>query len=220
MPSTEPETFKQMDTQTACFGLLTAGTALGGVFFSFAHRRWPTLVSPYTKANQAKRDLAAFVDAWICAILFGLLVPPLGLPMALVLSPFYLLVRDRILPGQSLGKFLAGLLVIELDSGSPCGILCSVRRNVFFVVPGFNLVAMIIEARTIRRDSQGMRLGDRFARTHVVEGKALPELVKRLQNWVLAELGELEKRRLAREGEVEIETAKRNYPKGRIKEKE
>lgn len=174
-----------MDAQATYLGSLIAGAALGAVFFPAAHRRWPTLVSRYAKASLEKRGLAAFVDAWIGATLFGLLVASLGFPLASLLSPFYLLLRDCALPGQSPGKLIAGLVVVDLDSGAPSGALRSMRRNVFFVVPGFNFVAMMFEAQAIQRDPQGMRLGDRLARTQVVEGKEAPELVKRLQSWLL-----------------------------------
>ena len=174
-----------MDTTTPFLGLLIVGVVLGGVFVPVANRRWPTLVSEYPKADLEKRTVAALVDAGICATLFGLLVIPLGFPVASVLSPFYLLVRDRVVPGQSIGKLLVGLVVIELESGLPCGALGSIRRNIVFVVPGFNLVAIPFESRAAQQDTQGMRLGDRLARTQVVEGKDAKELVKRLSSWLL-----------------------------------
>jgi len=174
-----------MDIQTEYLVLLVAGVAVGSVFFPTAYRRWPSVATRYLKPEPWKRELAALVDAWICAILFVLLATLLGAMTALVASPLCLLVRDRVLPGQSLGKILTGLVVIDLEAGAPCGIARSIRRNIFFVVPGFNLVAVIFEARAIRQDPQGMRLGDRFAGTMVIEGKDAKELVKALQERLL-----------------------------------
>ncbi len=44
-----------------------------------------------------------------------------------------------------------------------------------------NIVAFIFEAYFSIKDKQGIRLGDKFAITQVVEGKKVPELVKLFQ---------------------------------------
>ncbi len=129
--------------------------------------------------------LAALIDASICMICLVLLAPA-GLIVALILSPLYLLVRDGLfLPGQSFGKWMLGLVVIQLEDGSPCQLARSLRRNVIFTVPGFNAVALLFEAQAVRSDGQGMRLGDRLAQTQVVEGKDAKDLVEMLQENLL-----------------------------------
>ena len=100
--------------------------------------------------------------------------------------------------GRSVGKFLCGLVVISLDTGRPCGRGASISRNALLLLPGANVVAAFLEARTIVRDPYGQRLGDRFAFTQVVEGFGAKDVVSAIQAWwldFLAQLdGELRKR--------------------------
>jgi hypothetical protein len=142
-----------------------------------------SLSSPYTKADVAKRFNAALVD--------GLVVVSLSLfPWTshtypyLVAAAGYLLLRDAI-AGQSIGKLLCGLVVIELTTGRVASAADSAKRNLLLLVPGANVVAIVLEARTIARDPQGQRLGDRLAHTQVVEGVGAKDLVKRFQEWLL-----------------------------------
>jgi hypothetical protein len=62
----------------------------------------------------------------------------------------------------------------------------SVRRNLLLLLPGANVVAIFLEARTIIADPQGQRLGDRLAQTQVVEGAGARDLVKSLQDWLMS----------------------------------
>ena len=57
--------------------------------------------------------------------------------------------------------------------------------QLLFLVPGLNVVAVILETVTTVRDPQGLRLGDRLAQTQVVEGLGARELVKLLQKELL-----------------------------------
>jgi len=61
-----------------------------------------------------------------------------------------------------------------------------VRRNLLFLIPGLNIVAVIWEIVTVVRDPQGQRLGDRLAQTQVIEGLGARELVRLLQKELLA----------------------------------
>ena len=74
----------------------------------------------------------------------------------------YLLLRDGI-GGQSLGKLLVGLVVINVPTGRLCTWKESALRNVFVLIPGANVVAIVLESITLIRDPQGQRLGDRLA---------------------------------------------------------
>src|SRR5262245_37415455 len=117
------------------------------------------LVSPYAKADVRKR--------WLAAAIAGFLVlasssPYLttGVVLYPVIGAAYLLVRDSI-RGQSVGKWVAGLVVISLESGRPADVARSLRRNALLLLPGANIVAIVLEARSIVWDAQGQRLGDR-----------------------------------------------------------
>jgi uncharacterized RDD family membrane protein YckC len=142
------------------------------------------LVSPYTKADVRKRFVAALVD--------GLVVMTLSLgywaansPLYLAAGAVYLLLRDAI-GGRSIGKLLAGLVVISLETGRPASVAGSAKRNLLLLLPGANVVALFLEARTIVVDPQGQRLGDRLAQTQVVEGAGARELVKSFQDWLMS----------------------------------
>jgi uncharacterized RDD family membrane protein YckC len=115
-----------------------------------------------------------------------------GASPALVLALLYLLFRDGLPGGRSLGKLLCGLWVVRLEDRKPCGLLHALRRNWFFAVPGLNLAAVVFEAHLALSDEKGMRLGDRLALTQVVEGKGLAELAAFLQQAWLRRLVEAE----------------------------
>jgi hypothetical protein len=59
-----------------------------------------------------------------------------------------------------------------------------VRRNLLFLLPGANVVALFLETRTIVRDPQGQRLGDRLAMTQVVDGLAAREFASSFVDWL------------------------------------
>jgi uncharacterized RDD family membrane protein YckC len=142
------------------------------------------LISHYAKADVRKRVLAASIDGLLAVTVC--LVSWIGrAPLYLALAAAYLLLRDAI-GGQSLGKILVGLVVIDLTTGRPAFVSGSVKRNLLLLLPGANIVAIVLEARTIMSDPQGQRLGDRLAHTQVVEGAGARDLVKSFQDWLLS----------------------------------
>jgi hypothetical protein len=60
-----------------------------------------------------------------------------------------------------------------------------VKRNFLLLLPGANLVAIVLESRTVLSDPQDQRLGDRLAQTQVVEGAGAKDLVKSFQDWLM-----------------------------------
>jgi len=139
------------------------------------------LATPYPKADVWKRLLAAIVDGMLVATALSLYGRTES-PAYLFAAAAYLLFRDAV-RGRSVGKFCCGLVVMDLNTARPCGLGPSLRRNVIFVLPGANLVAVFLEGRTILRDPQGQRLGDRFALTQVVEGFGAKDVVAAVQEW-------------------------------------
>src|SRR6185312_10014526 len=103
---------------------------------------------------------------------------------------FYLLVRDGI-GGQSLGKLLVGLFVINIQTGLFCNMKDSVLSNVFVLLPGANVMAVFLESITILRDPQGQRLGDRIAQTQVIEGFGAKDLARSFERWWMRLVGNL-----------------------------
>lgn len=146
------------------------------------------LVTPYAKVDVKKRFLAAIIDVMLVGTVFAAYR---GTNVwVYMLTGAYLFVRDSI-AGRSVGKLLCGLVVIDLRTGLPCGAGRSLQRNVLFMLPGANLVAAFLEARTVLRDRQGQRLGDRLALTQVVEGLGSKDLVTVIQARLLDVLADL-----------------------------
>jgi RDD family len=149
------------------------------------------LLSPYAKADVRRRLFAASIDGLI-VVMSGLLYWTSDFVWYLAAGAAYLLFRDAI-RGQSVGKLLLGLVVIGLESGRPCSLAGSARRNLLFLLPGANVVAIFLEARTVVRDLQGQRLGDRLAQTQVVEGLGAKDLVKLFRDWLMGLVAEFDR---------------------------
>ncbi len=154
------------------------------VYFPILTRLSRGLVSPYAKADARTRLIAATIDG-LLVVATVVLYWESDLVWYLAVGATYLLLRDGI-KGQSIGKFLLGLVVINLETGLPSALAGSVRRNLLLLLPGAGVVAIFLEARTIVRDPQGQRLGDRLAQTHVVEGFGAKDLVRSFQDWLMS----------------------------------
>src|SRR5688572_24185582 len=139
------------------------------------------LASSYAKVDLRRRFLAAAVDGSLIVTAVSLYTASGAVPF-LIGAAVYAVMRDAI-AGRSVGKFLFGLVVIHLESGRPASGMPSLRRNLLFLLPGANLVAIGLESVTIVRDPQGQRLGDRLAQTQVVEGFAVKDAARALVEW-------------------------------------
>lgn len=122
-----------------------------------------------------QRFLAYFIDVFLCGVIG--LVPVLGGIAATV----YMLVRDGLFNGQSVGKKIAGLKV-EKQDGTPATFADSVKRNMILAVPdvvliipvaGFVLYLVVMSVVTVVESAfvllNDRRLGDRLAGTQVVK---------------------------------------------------
>ena len=138
--------------------------------------------SPYPKADLTLRALARVAD-FALAFVLARTAPQIG-P---ILAAFYLLVADGLMGGQSVGKKIFGVRTVVLPSRAPAGYHESVLRNapfalvaIFWAVPllwpmlvvaGLPIVGF--EAYMIFTDRLGIRIGDIFADTQVVDTKVL-----------------------------------------------
>ena len=136
--------------------------------------------SPYPKADLGLRGMARLLDFGL-AFALAWLLPPLG-PL---LAAAYLLLADGLSHGQSLGKRIFGVRAVVVARRAPAGYRESVLRNapfglvmVFVAVPllwpvlliaGVPIVAF--EAWQVFDDRLGIRIGDFFADTQVVDAK-------------------------------------------------
>lgn len=139
--------------------------------------------SPYPKASLLLRGGARLVDVLIAWVLFQS-TGPAGIVIALL----YLLFADGMIQGQSPGKKLFGVKVVYLPTRQGARHRDSVLRNAPFglviilsMMPELGLRAFVagclvigaIEAVRCWRDRDGLRLGDLWAQTQVVDGKVV-----------------------------------------------
>ena len=169
-------------TASATLGLVLPAALFALVYFPTFNYLSVGLVSPYAKVDPRKRFLAAFLDS-LPVVSAWFLYRNSGALLFLVAGGGYLLLRDS-MGGQSLGKFLVGLVVISIETGRPCTWKGSALRNGLLLIPGANLAAIFLEAFTVIRDPQGQRLGDRVAQSQVVEGLGARDLAASLQRWL------------------------------------
>jgi len=173
------------------------------VYFPIVTQLSRGLLSPYVKADVKKRLFAATIDG-LLIVTTCFLYWNSDVVVYLAAGAAYLLFRDAI-KGQSIGKFLFGLVVISLETGRPSSLAGSVRRNALLLLPGANIVAIFLEAGTVVRDPQGQRLGDRLAQTQVVEGLGAKDFVKAFQDWLMG-LGVEFDREVGRRGRTPVRT--------------
>jgi uncharacterized RDD family membrane protein YckC len=137
--------------------------------------------SGYPKASLLLRAGARISDAAIAwAVYYAL--GPAGVVVALL----YILFADGMLQGQSIGKKLFGIKVVYVPTKSGARHRDSVLRNAPFglivilsMMPELGLRAFFaglvvigsIEALQCIRDREGVRLGDIWAQTQVIDGK-------------------------------------------------
>ncbi len=155
--------------------------------------------SGYPKADLSLRALARMVDLTL-AFAVANAAREAGPPLAAL----YLLFCDGLMHGQSVGKRLFGVRAMFIPRGkmrgAPAGYRESVLRNAPFALAsvfyGLTLVGWVllfavsvpilaVEAYMAIRDPLGIRVGDIFADTQVVDAK----VVSKVEVIVTSELG-------------------------------
>ncbi len=66
---------------------------------------------------------------------------------------------------MSLGKWLAGVQVVDVQTRKPTGFAASFKRNLAFVIPYLAIIFLLIG---LIQMSRGPRIGDRWAKTMVI----------------------------------------------------
>jgi hypothetical protein len=141
--------------------------------------------SPYPKADLWLRGLARGVD-----FLLAFALATLGHELGAILAVVYLLLADGLLHGQSPGKRLFGVRAMHIPKRTPAGYRESMLRNadfalvaLFFVVPlGWILLLLVglpiiaFESWMVWTDRLGIRIGDIFADTQVIDGKVVTKI--------------------------------------------
>jgi len=83
---------------------------------------------------------------------------------------YYRFTKDARPNGQSIGKKMCNLMVIDVETGEPCSLGQSIGRA--FILTLFNVVPILgwlVEPLAVLVSDDGRRLGDRAAGTQVVE---------------------------------------------------
>lgn len=134
----------------------------------------------FPRANLLNRFLAKFIDFLVIGALATIVKAPIGSLAALT----YSLIADGFFDGRSLGKKMIGLRVVNLRTGMPCNFKDSILRNIpiaavvmFALIPILGwillftagLVIMLFESYLIYSDEGGIRIGDIFADTQVID---------------------------------------------------
>lgn len=106
--------------------------------------------------------LAFIVGYIVLLLLFKLLpsennVPLLAMWLVIIV---YTLVADGMFQGQSIGKKMLGLYVVNTKTNSQCTYIQSVMRNITYLLGIIDWIFII--------GSERRRLGDRFASTKVM----------------------------------------------------
>jgi uncharacterized RDD family membrane protein YckC len=139
--------------------------------------------SPYPKAGLLARGVGRSADL-IVSLAFSALFHEVGVLAGLL----YLLVADALWHGQSIGKKIAGTRAVHVPDRTPAGLKESMLRNLpfalaflFYSVPliGWLLFFVVglpvigFEGYMVYSDALGIRIGDIFADTQVIDGKVV-----------------------------------------------
>ncbi|MFM8312707.1 MAG: RDD family protein [Deltaproteobacteria bacterium] len=145
------------------------------------HRRSQILLGP-AECSVVQRVVAKTIDFIIVAIIF-LLGKALWLPLGWLGALVYAAIQDSLGQGQSVGKKIIGLQVLEDYSGLPCSPSHSILRNIPWVISLFCLPIPVVgvlmqlvlvpliclELYLLVTLDSGVRLGDVMGNTVVVE---------------------------------------------------
>ena len=131
----------------------------------------------YPKVDVGNRVLAALIDG-VMSYIIGF-IPIIGA----IVGAAYMLLRDGLFEGQSVGKKVMKLQVVT-EGDVKADFAVSARRNVIFAIPivfmiipvlGWviapilSIVILVIEFLKVINEPKGRRLGDTWADTQVIK---------------------------------------------------
>lgn len=135
----------------------------------------------FKRAGVLVRTVAKILDFIIIAAAVEIL-PKAGFFAGLA----YLLIGDGLFGGRSLGKKLIGLRAVSADTYAPCTFRDSIVRNstlgigfLFYKIVWVGWIFVVIvsffEFIILLGSKDGMRLGDEFAKTIVIESAQIKQ---------------------------------------------
>ncbi len=108
------------------------------------------------------------VIAWIIDLLVVLGIWMLFGWLGKVAGCAYILLRDGLFEGQSIGKRIMGLKVVAHAKRLQCTFLDSIVRNFLWLIPVLDVVVGFTGLHALMHDPHGRHWGDRLANTWVV----------------------------------------------------
>jgi len=143
---------------------------------------WPaeTVAAPrYGKPKFGARALAYVIDLCVCfvplftSLLLFYIWTPLGMiatPAAILWAILYGFTKDGRKGGQSIGKELLDLMVVNITTNRPCTQGESALRQLdLCFLQMIPIVGWLVEPIVMLVSKDGRRLGDRAAKTQVIE---------------------------------------------------
>ncbi len=140
------------------------------------------MAADYPKADVSKRLVAFVIDIAVYVVIWVLLFfwLRLGDYLTGLVAGLYIVFRDGLFNGQSVGKKLMNLRVVLPEREAPADFQTSAKRNFILYIPNLfrfapflggilGLLIVAFELYFIFTDAQGNRWGDRFAETQVIE---------------------------------------------------
>lgn len=125
-------------------------------------------------APKGKRFLAAIVDLIVIPLILGfgagllLFAAPVLVRnvILIVVNIGWMTIKDLLGQGAAPGKMMAGLKVINVETGQKISVAQAIIRNILLIIPFVLVIGYIIEI--IMLLAKGERLGDKWAKTKVV----------------------------------------------------
>ena len=114
-----------------------------------------------------KRVCAFLIDLVVLALIEGA-VTMFSEVISMIVGSIYLLFRDAIFDGRSVGKRIAGIKTVD-EAGDACTPVKSLLRNVILIPLMWFPLALLIEYFVMRFSAREKRLGDMIAKTVVVD---------------------------------------------------
>ncbi len=134
------------------------------------------------KADVSKRAIAFLIDLGVYVVIWVLLYfwLHLGDYLTGLVAGLYIVFRDGLFNGQSIGKKLMHQRVMNVAAGSACSFADSAKRNVILYIPNLfqfvhflggliGLIIVALELYFVFTNESGRRWGDQFADTQVLD---------------------------------------------------
>ena len=185
-----PEAQQALAEEVARRGLRPGGTLAGTPYLAIPPSAPPGIVGyrRYAKAHFGRRLLAYLIDGAISVggfIVAGIVFASgnfgnrnTGVAFAVVVASFlwalyYSFTKDGREAGQSFGKEMLNLMVVNVETNQPCSVgESALRALILFVVNLVPVVGWLIEPIFVLASDDGRRLGDRAANTQVIDASA------------------------------------------------